>query len=71
LAPYQPYFIAATVACLGFGYWLRYRSNKIACADGEVCARPLPNRIVTIGVILATVLVIAALALDLAAPLFL
>jgi mercuric ion transport protein len=71
LAPYQPYFIAATVACLGFGYWLRYRSSKMACADGEVCARPLPNRIVTIGVILATVLVIAALALDLAAPLFL
>ena len=23
LAPYQPYFIAATVACLGGGYWLR------------------------------------------------
>src|SRR5439155_24247238 len=64
LAPYQPYFIAVTAACLGFGYWLRYRSKKMACADGEVCARPLPNRVVTIGSILATVLVIAALALD-------
>ena len=71
LAPYQPYFIAATVACLGGGYWLRYRSRKVACADGEACARPLPNQIVTIGLILATVLVIGALALDFLAPLIL
>ena len=71
LAPYQPYFIAATAACLGGGYWLRYRSRKIACADGDACARPLPNRIVTMGLILATVLVIGALALDFLAPLFL
>ncbi len=58
LAPYQPYFIAATAACLGGGYWLLYRSRKVACADGEVCARPVPNRVVKIGLILATVLVI-------------
>jgi mercuric ion transport protein len=71
LAPYQPYFIAATVVCLGVGYWLRYRSRKIACADGDACTRPLPNRIVTMGLILATVLVTGALALDFLAPLFL
>jgi mercuric ion transport protein len=71
LAPYQPYFIAATVACLGAGYWLVYRSRKIACADGEACARPLPNRIVKTGLILATLLVIGALAFDFLAPLFL
>jgi hypothetical protein len=63
--------IAATVVCLGGGYWLRYRSRKIACADVEICARPLPNRIVTIGLVLATVLVAGALALDFLAPLFL
>jgi mercuric ion transport protein len=71
LAPYQPYFMAATAACLGGGYWLLYRSRKTACADGEICARPLPNRIVKTGLILATVLVIGALALDFLAPLFL
>ena len=71
LAPYQPYFIAATIACLAGGYWLRYRARKIACADGDVCARPLPNRIVTIGLIVATILVSSALALDFLAPLFL
>ena len=70
LAPYQPYFIAGTAACIGGGYWLRYRSRKMACAEGEVCALSLPNRIATIGFILATVLVIVALALDLFAPFF-
>jgi mercuric ion transport protein len=71
LAPYQPYFIAVTAACLGGGYWLRYRSGRLGCADGEVCARPPPNRIVTMSLILATVLVIGALTLDFLAPLFL
>jgi mercuric ion transport protein len=70
LAPYQPYFLTGTAACLGVGYWLRYRSRKTVCADGEACARPLSNRIVTTSLILATVLVIAALALDFIAPLF-
>jgi mercuric ion transport protein len=69
-APYQPYFIAATAACLGGGYWLLYRSRKIACADEEICARPLPNRIVKVGLILATALVVSALAFDFLAPLF-
>lgn len=70
LAPYQPYLIAGTVACLGGGYWLRYRSSRIACADGDVCARPLPNQVVNISLVLATILVIGALALDFLAPLF-
>src|SRR5215470_7819749 len=64
LAAYQPYFLAATFAFLGYGYWLVYRSSTRACADGEACARPLPNRLVKTGLILATILVIAALGLD-------
>lgn len=71
LAPYQPYFIAATLGFLGSGYWLVYRSSKVACASGETCARPLPNRLVKAGLITATVLVIVAIGLDLLAPLFL
>ena len=71
LAPYQPYFIAATLAFLGYGYWLVYRSSTRACADGKACARPLPNRTVKASLILATILVVAALGLDFIAPLFL
>ena len=71
LAPYQPYFLMATIACLGYGYWLVYRSTKVACGDGEACARRLPNGLAKIGLILATVLVVAALGFDFLAPLFL
>jgi mercuric ion transport protein len=71
LAPYQPYFIAVAAGCLGYGYWLVYRSTKLACADGDACARPLPNRLVKTGLILASLLVVAALGFDFLAPLFL
>jgi mercuric ion transport protein len=70
LAPYQPYFIAATLASLGYGYWLVYRREKIACAE-DACARPLPNHIVKAGLVLATILVAGAIAFDLFAPLLL
>jgi mercuric ion transport protein len=70
LAPYQPYFVAATIACLGYGYWLVYRSSKLACSDREACARPLPNLFVKAGLIAATVLVIAALGVDFLSSLF-
>lgn len=71
LAPYQPYFLAVTTGCLGYGYWLVYRSTKLTCADGDVCARPLPNRLVKTGLILASVLAVAALGFDFLAPLLL
>ena len=70
LAAYQPYFIAATLAFLGYGYLLVYRTSTRACT-GEACARPLSNRIVKTSLVLATILVVAALGLDFIAPLFL
>src|SRR5262245_35298120 len=71
LAPYQPYFIAVTIGCLGYGYWLVYRSAKLACADGDACARLLPNRLVKTGLILASLLAGAALGFDFLVPLLL
>ena len=69
LAPYQPYFVAMTVAALGYGYWLVYRSSPAACADAEACGWPGSNRIVKIGLVLATVLVVLAFTFDFIAPL--
>jgi len=71
LAPYQPYFIAVSIGCLGYGYWLVHRSTKLACADGEACARPLSNWLVQLGLIAATVLIILAVGFDFLAPLLL
>src|SRR5262249_27780072 len=71
LAPYQPYFVAATLAFLGAGYWLVHRASKRACANGDVCAPPPSMRLVKGALILATILVAAALGFDLLAPLLL
>jgi mercuric ion transport protein len=71
LAPYQPYFLAATLLFLGTGYWLVHRASKRACAGGEACAGPLPNRLVKAALVVATVLVVAALGFDFLAPLLL
>src|SRR5262249_16763812 len=71
LPPCQPVFIEAALAWLGYGYRLVYRSSKVACAGGEACARPLSNRLVQLGLIVATVLVIAAIGFDFLAPLLL
>lgn len=68
LAPYKPYFIVATLASLGVGYWLVHRASKRACAEGEACARPLPNRFVKVVLIAATVLVVVAFGFDYVAP---
>lgn len=71
LAPYKPYFIAVALGFLGTGYWFVHQSTKRSCADGEVCARPLPHRIVKALLIISTVLVIGAFAFDYVAPLLL
>jgi mercuric ion transport protein len=64
LAPYQPYFVAATLVCVGTGYWLVHRSSKLACADGAACARPLPNKFVKAALVGATVIVLMAWVFD-------
>jgi mercuric ion transport protein len=71
LAPYQPIFVAVTLACLGYGYWLVWRARRTVCAKGANCSRPLPNRTITIALIAASLLVVAALAFDFLAPLIL
>ena len=53
---------------LVFGYWLRHRSRRMACAEDEMCARALPNRLVTTGFVISGLLIVAALAVDLLAP---
>lgn len=71
LSAYQPIFIAVTLGFLGYGYWLVYRKPKVACAEGEACARPLPNVIVKTALWLATALVLLAFAWPYLVPLIL
>ena len=71
LAAYQPCFLTAAIVFLGTGYWLVHRASQAACVEGEACARPLPNRLVNIVLVVATVLVLAAVGFDFLAPLLL
>jgi len=61
MAPYQPFFTAITFGFLGYGYYLVYW-KKQECEEGEVCARPLPQKMVKLGLFFATLLVLAAMA---------
>ena len=71
LSAYQPIFIAITLGFLGYGYWLVYRKPKIACAEGEACAKPLPNIIVKTALWFATALILLAFAWPYLVPLIL
>ncbi|WP_417417184.1 mercuric transporter MerT family protein [Hoeflea sp.] len=71
LSAYQPIFITITLGFLGYGYWLVYRKPKVACAEGEACARPLPNVIVKSGLWFATALILLAFAWPYLVPLIL
>ena len=69
LAPYKPYFAAGALALVGYGYYLVYVRPKQTC-DGS-CSRPLPGRVIKLSLLIATVLVVVALAFDYVAPLLL
>ncbi len=60
LEPYKPIFIAVTLVFLGYGYWLVYRKPK-TCAEGDACARPLPNRLVKGALWIATFMIALAI----------
>ena len=60
-----------TPAFLAGGYWLVYRSSRHVCVDGAACARPLSNRLMKASLVAATLLIVAALGVDLLAPLLL
>jgi copper chaperone CopZ len=55
----RPYFLIATFALLGLGFYLAYRKPKHACEPGSACARPQVNRFGRIGLWIATVLALA------------
>ena len=66
LTPYQPYFIAFAVACLGSGYWLMRRSANQEC--DTACSTRLANKYVNSAIVVATILVAAAIAFNFLAP---
>jgi mercuric ion transport protein len=71
LEPYQPFFAAVGVGCLGCGFYLVYRKQEALCADSSYCASPHSNRIAKIGLWTATVLIVIAVGFPHVVALFL
>jgi len=38
--PLRPYFLIATAAFLGAGFYILFREDQLACEPGKVCAEP-------------------------------
>ena len=71
LAPYQWLFVVATFGFLGAGFWVVYFKPMAACEEGSYCASPTSNRVVKTVLWIGTVLVIAAVAVNVLTPLLL
>lgn len=71
LAPYQPLFVAAAVACLAVGFVRVYRRPTGVCAEGSYCALPASSRIARFGLWTAAGLVTVAVVLPYLARFFL
>ncbi|NOX68119.1 MAG: mercury transporter MerT [Gammaproteobacteria bacterium] len=70
MAPYQSYFITATLLFIGAGHWYVYWKPKKACEEGSYCASPTSDRVVKIALWFATVLVALALGVNFILPYF-
>jgi mercuric ion transport protein len=71
LEPYQPFFAAIAVGCLGCGFYLVYSKSEAPCADSSYCASPHSNRIAKIGLWTATALIVIAVGFPHVVALFL
>jgi len=70
LAPYQPIFLTVAIASLVAGFWKVYRKPKTACATDSYCATPASGQVVRMALWIAILLIAAAVAVNLIAPLF-
>ena len=70
LGPYEPLFLVAAVGCLLAGFTLVYRTPG-GCESNGSCAAPPSRRLAKVALWAAALLVLAAIIVPRAAPLFL
>ncbi len=61
LAPYQPLFVLVAVGFIGAGFFFTSRLANESCADGQACARPLPNALVKSTLWVSALIVLGAI----------
>lgn len=70
LAPYKPYFLAASVPLLGTAFWYVYFKPRRACGEDAGCTPAASNRVTKTVLWLAAGLALLAATVNLWAPLF-
>ncbi|WP_300382015.1 mercuric transporter MerT family protein [Henriciella sp.] len=70
LEPYKPLFLLVAIGFLAAGFWDVYFRKTRACEDGSVCARPHASVTKQAALWSGTLIVLAALTIDLWAPFF-
>jgi mercuric ion transport protein len=70
LEPYQPIFILIAGVLLCIGFWQVYFKPMRSCPAGELCDRPISERVTKTALWIATGLIALALTMDYWAPLF-
>ena len=59
--PLRPYFVGATLLCLGVGFALLRREEREACSPGALCASPMVRRRLKLLLWVATVIAVPLL----------
>lgn len=71
LAPYQPFFLVASLACLAAGFWKVYGRTTGSCQEGSSCTTSQSDKLVKVALWASTLIIGAAVGVETLGPLFL
>ena len=71
LAPYQPFFLVASLGFLAAGFWKVYGKTTGSYQEGSSCSTPQSGKLVKVALWAATLLIVAAFSVETLGPLFL
>jgi len=71
LAPYQPFFLVASLVFLTAGFWKVYGKARNSCDDGSACVTPQSDKIVKGALWMATLLIVTTIGIEVIGPFFL
>jgi mercuric ion transport protein len=71
LAPYQPFFLVASLGFLAAGFWKVYGKTTGSCQEGSSCSTSQSDKLVKVALWTGTLIIGAAISIETLGPLFL
>ena len=71
LAPYQPFFLVASLGFLTAGFWKVYGMTKVPCKEGSSCGTSPSDKLVKVALWTAALIIGTAIGVETLGPLFL